>query len=72
MTFVGEEEREKEGCVGVHWGPDVIHTRGLCMQHLVAAERKGCQMRVAVLSISSASVSGTLLPCRNYGQACTG
>lgn len=56
----------KGGMRGVHWGPDVVGTTGLC---LAAAERKGCRVRVAVLSVSSASLSGTLLPFRNCCQA---
>lgn len=57
---------------GIHWGPDVSGTMGPCMLCLAAAGRKGCQVRVADLNVSSASASAMLLPCGRYCQACMG
>ena len=68
----GWGRERKGGMCEVHWGPDVIGTMGMCMLCLAAAGRKSCQVRVAVLSIRSASVSGTLLPFRSCCQAWMG
>lgn len=68
----GWGREEKRRGVWSPSGPRLIGMVGLCMLFLAAAGRKGCQVRVAVLSISSASVSETILPCRNCYQACMG